>query len=229
MDSFTTQPSLKGYIKRGSFIIRNRCLDFIEPMQKAGIKELPIEEAIEAFGIHDRATIKAYFGTLPSRSCRLIHRTARYATGTMSMKTITLEQPILKTRGYLEKLGLVHYERRGSHWFMVLENPILVPTLKNMCETPSETSLSHPIPILVSAEPDSSVLKGSDFREHPNRETAEITVNNDIHTHTHCRVRERNQSSESERSCFGKLNCDIGTIGASCGDFQACRERFQHG
>jgi hypothetical protein len=176
--TFTTEPTSRGYIKRGSFIIRNRCLDYIEPLRKAGIKELPIEQAIDTFGVHDRATIKAYFGSLPGRSFRLIRRTARYATGTLSMKSITLDQEIPKTEGYLEKLGLVHYERRGSHWFMVLESPILVPTLGKVREVPSEISLSQP---LVGSE--CFLVHGLETTEKNN---------------THCRVRERNQSSESE-------------------------------
>jgi hypothetical protein len=179
--SFTTEPATRGYVKRGSFIIRNRCLDYIEPLRKAGIKELPIEQAIDTFGVHDRATIKAYFGTLPGRSMRLIQQTAHYATGTLSMKSIRLDQDIPKTKGYLEKLGLVHYEKRGSHWFMILENAVLVSTLKKGCVVPSETSLSHSIGFLQGKECGKTVLEVA-----PPNDTSDGENNN-----THCRVREK--------------------------------------
>jgi len=188
----------RGYVKRGAFIIRNRCLDFIEPLRKAGIKELPIEQAIDTFGVHDRATVKAYFGTLPGRSTRMIRQTAHYASGTLSMKSIHLEQDIPRTRGYLEKLGLVHYEKRGSHWFMILETALLVPTLKKKSESPCETSLSHSIGFLQGKGMGETVL-----------EVSPTNVTNDVdgeNNNTHYRVRERNQSSESEQRC---IDCGI--------------------
>ena len=129
---FTTQP--KHYVKRGCNTVRTRSIQFLDQLRALAYSlEIPLDQAKQLFseiiGAYDRTTLKAYFGTLPGKSTRLIRRTARYQTGTFSFKNIELTQDIPKTKGYLELLGLVSYEKRGKTWFMVVENRVLVPQL----------------------------------------------------------------------------------------------------
>jgi hypothetical protein len=130
--TFTTEP--KHYAKRGCNTVRLRCIDFVDQLRAKGFeKELPVEKVKDLFseitGEYDRATIKRYFGTLPGRTVRKIRRWAKYQSGTQSVKDIELSQNITKTKGYLEKLGLVSYERHGKVWFMILENCQIVPII----------------------------------------------------------------------------------------------------
>jgi len=130
--TFSTEP--KHYVKRGCSTVRTRCIDFVDQLKTRGYTlEIPLEQAKAMFseivGAYDRATVKAYFGTLPGRSTRLIRRVARYQSGTFSFKNIELTQDAAKSLGYLEKLGLVTYERHGKVWFMVLENLVVVSQL----------------------------------------------------------------------------------------------------
>ena len=124
--SFTTEP--KGYIKRGCETVRNRCLKYNAILRTLYSieREIPLEKAKEIFqkemGIWDRTSLKAYFGTQETVSKRKMTRISRYPrTGTMSYKIIELEQPIKRKAGYLERLGLVCFEKRGNIWFMLLE------------------------------------------------------------------------------------------------------------
>jgi len=131
---FTTEP--KHYIKRGSHTIRARCIEYVQKLGQLGFTlELPLETAQQLFtqtlDIWDRTSLKAYFGTLPGQSKRTIRRWARYQTGTTSVKDIQLSQEVKKREGYLEKLGLVTYGKKGCKWFLILEKPFLVPTLLN--------------------------------------------------------------------------------------------------
>jgi len=131
---FTTEP--KHYIKRGSHTIRARCIEYVQKLGQLGFTlELPLETAQQLFtqtlDIWDRTSLKAYFGTLPGQSKRTIRRWARYQSGTTSVKDIQLSQETRKCEGYLEKLGLVTYGKKGCKWFLILEKPFLVPTLLN--------------------------------------------------------------------------------------------------
>jgi len=136
MDNSESQLKTFGYLKRGMKTVRFRATEFIDTLRIQHIKELPLAEAQEQFSlildIWDRTTIKAYFGLLPNKSKRKIDRWAQYQNGTKSLKTIELSQDIPYQKGYLEKLRLVYYEQRGKNWFMVLENPILVPELMKL-------------------------------------------------------------------------------------------------
>jgi len=131
---FTTEP--KHYIKRGSHTIRARCIEYVQKLGQLGFTlELPLETAQQLFtqtlDIWDRTSLKAYFGTLPGHSKQTIRRWARYQSGTTSVKDIQLSQETRKCEGYLEKLGLVTYGKKGAKWFLILEKPFLVPTLLN--------------------------------------------------------------------------------------------------
>jgi hypothetical protein len=116
---FSTEP--KRYVKRGSHIVRERSLRYIGILkEKYDVShEVPLEQAKQIFqdelDIWDRTSLKAYFGTQPDVSRRQIKRRAMYHnTGTISPKTIELEQSIPKREGYLERLGLVKFEKRGN-------------------------------------------------------------------------------------------------------------------
>lgn len=124
--SFLKEP--KCYIKRSCHTVRKRSLNYIATLkQKYGVShEIPLEAAKRIFqeelDIWDRTSLKAYFGTQTNISKRTIQRTAIYHTGTVSNKTIELRQYIFKSEGYLERLGLVKFEKRGNTWFMILAN-----------------------------------------------------------------------------------------------------------
>lgn len=130
---FTTEPK---HPRRGN---RNRtirlvCSEFMSWLERLGYEKIPAEQARIKFqewdGPRDRATMKAYFGTLPGTTERLIDRTAHYATGTISVKKIHLRQAVEKRVGYLELLKLVSYEKLGKTWFMILNNESpLVPEM----------------------------------------------------------------------------------------------------
>jgi len=127
---FTTKP--RTYVRRGCQTVRRRCLQYLTILKhQYGVTlAFPLEEAKRVFqdemGIWDRTSLKAYFGTQPDVSKRVIQRTARYQTGTISQKTIELRQNISKREGYLERLGLVNYEKRGNTWFMILNKEVSV-------------------------------------------------------------------------------------------------------
>jgi len=149
--TFTTEP--KTYFKRGFGTVRNKCMQFIALLIKNGYThEIPLTQAIDLFQLHmpnamDQKTLKAYFGTMPSKSKKIIYRTARYQTGTISNKTIELTENIPKRVGYFEKLGLVHYEKRKETWFFVFtyEYP-LVPEIAHSnqeCETVEQKPIDN--------------------------------------------------------------------------------------
>jgi len=154
---FTTQP--KHYVKRGCNTVRSRCTFYVDQLRVLNYTlELPLEKAKDLFseilGIYDRISLKRYFGTLPGKSTRKIRRWARYQSGTQSVKDIELTQDTQKTKGYLEKLGLVTYECHGKVWFMVLENWVIVPIIERE-DKPSKDKIyltSKPIPQNVGVE-----------------------------------------------------------------------------
>jgi hypothetical protein len=197
--SFTTES--KTYIQREFGTVRNKCIGFIALLTKQGVtREIPLNEAIDLFQLHisnamDRTTIKAYFGSMPGKAKKVIHREAQYASGTISNKTITLTEDIKKKEGYLEKLGLVHYEKRANTWFLVLnyENPIVPEMGKSATNTYESSSVSidnfsltlKHNPISQGEEFEKPICEGvSTYRETDKK-------NNNII------VRERNGSSES--------------------------------
>ena len=117
--------------QRCNSIVRRRAINFLRAIDA---KELPIKTAKELFSqvndLWDRTTIKAYFGTHKHVSKQSIKRIARYGTGTYSFKTIELIRDIETEKGYLEKLGLFHYELRGKTWFMIVNtDAVLIPQL----------------------------------------------------------------------------------------------------
>lgn len=127
--------------------IRRRALNYLVEL---GVKEIPLEKAKEQFseitGLYDRLTLKAYFGTKKHRSKKNIQRIARYGTGTFSFKNIELIQDVETKCGYLEKLGLVHFEQRGKTWFMIVnENAVLVPQLYERKQLSMENISLSPI------------------------------------------------------------------------------------
>ncbi len=124
--------------------VRQRCLDFTKALRQSGYaNEIPLESAKIVFSqvtdLYDRTTIKAYFGSQPGRSIRKIQRLARYASGTASYKSIELAHDIPHKKGYLELLGLVTNQKKGSVWFLILKNEVLVPEISSNNHESSES------------------------------------------------------------------------------------------
>ena len=133
-----SQTEGKHYIKRSCHTVRKRSLNYIAILKhKYGVShEIPVEAAKrilqKELDIWDRTSLKAYFGTQTAISKRTIQRKAIYSTGTVSNKTIELRQYIFKSEGYLERLGLVKFEKRGDTWFMILaNNETIVPEIRH--------------------------------------------------------------------------------------------------
>lgn len=130
---------MKGYFHRVQKTVRTRCLEFIGTLRLKEYKELPVEEAKDLFSeIIDQwnpKTLELYFGVQPHKATTRINRRKQYTTGTVSNANIELTREVGGKKGYLEKLGLVKYEKRGLNWFMVLENAILVPEIMKSVET----------------------------------------------------------------------------------------------
>lgn len=131
-ESFTTNPH--DYIVRGNKIVRARSIEFVETLRIQQEERMPVEKAKEQFqlmmDVWDEKSLKGYFGTQEHRQEHVIHETKRYLTsGNISQRDIRLSQDIKTKKGYLEKLGLVHYEQRGKTWFMVLEKASIIPEL----------------------------------------------------------------------------------------------------
>lgn len=131
--AFTTEP--KHSHGRKCHAVRDRCLAFIEGLHNLGITHgLPLTQAKELFhkilDEWDEKTLKAYFGTREDKAKHLIRRTARYQSGTISVKNIELEVKIHEKAGYLEQLGLVDFEKNGPTWFLLLiPNESIVPEI----------------------------------------------------------------------------------------------------
>jgi len=77
-------------------------------------------------GIMDRTSLKAYFGTRQAKSVRNLIKTARYSTGTTSLKAIQLTQNVPEKKGYFELLGLATYEQRGNIWIMTFNDEVSI-------------------------------------------------------------------------------------------------------
>lgn len=127
--SLSTKP--QKHIRKGHSPIRERCIEYIKALRQHGyINEIPLEPAKEIFsqelGLFDRATIKAYFGCQPGRSIKKIQRLARYASGSMSFKSIELAQETQLKKGYLELLGLATIQKKGQKWFVKLNSEVSI-------------------------------------------------------------------------------------------------------
>jgi hypothetical protein len=135
----------------------------------------------------DRYTIKAYFGTKKHISRKSIFRRAIYGgNGTVSNKTIDLSQDVPTTAGYLEKLGLVDFEKRGKTWFMVVnENAVLIPQLYERKQLPMKN-----ISLSTNSENNEAFSQGERARE--NRFEKVVSVNNKIN----------NNNLQDERDIF---------------------------
>lgn len=124
--------------------VRRSCLAFIDLLRQRGYTQLPLEGAQDLFShVMDKwdfKTIKAYFGVQEHTSEKVIDRTARYASGTISFKKIQLRQKVAGKQGYLERLGLVDYEQRGARWFLIVNESSLVPELGRMGTSVREAS-----------------------------------------------------------------------------------------
>jgi hypothetical protein len=132
VESFTTDPH--GYVARGNKTVRARAIEFVETLQIQQVKEIPVEEAKDRFqlmiDVWDEKSLNRYFGTQTHREVQKINERKQYLlTGKVVLATIELSHDIKSKEGYLEKLGLVHYELRGKTVFMVLENAPMVPEL----------------------------------------------------------------------------------------------------
>lgn len=143
VESFTTEPH--GYVTRGNKTVRARAIEFIETLQIRQVKEMPLGEAKDLFqlvvDVWDEKSLNRYFGTQAHRSTKKISCRKQYASGTVSQRTIELAQDVKERKGYLEKLGLVHYETRGKTVFLVLESAPLVPELMKPCVSNDNLSL----------------------------------------------------------------------------------------
>jgi hypothetical protein len=114
--------------------VRRRCVEAIDAIRALGYtREIPLEDAKKLFqttlGIMNSKSLKAYFGTQPHRATQRIERMARYASGSVSMKHIELSHNVGYTSGYFELLRLATIQKKGSAWFMVLNEVSLVPEL----------------------------------------------------------------------------------------------------
>jgi hypothetical protein len=168
--------------------VRRRAVNYLSAL---GVKEIPLAKAIEKFSeltdMFDRYTIKAYFGTKKHTSRKLIFRRAIYGgNGTVSNKTIDLSQDVPTTAGYLEKLGLVDFEKRGKTWFMVVnENAVLIPQLYERKQLPMKN-----ISLSTNSENNEAFSQGERVRE--NRFEKVVSVNNKIN----------NNNLQDERDIF---------------------------
>ena len=104
---------------------------FIQILKRMGFtKALPLNEAFEIFqneiGVMDTKSLRAYFGTRSGKSKRTISMWKRYQNGEQKFRVIELSCDIREKRGYLEILGLAHFEKKGDTVFMVLKNDFVV-------------------------------------------------------------------------------------------------------
>lgn len=131
--TFTTEPKKPSH-RRGNQTIRRNCIEFVEAMKKLRYVRVTLKQAKQIFeglfGPRDRTTLKAYFGTMPGTSTRIVDRTATYQTGTVSQKKIVLKQKVLRSEGYLERLGLVSFFEYAGKWYLELnEEGSVVPEI----------------------------------------------------------------------------------------------------
>lgn len=205
--SFTTEP--KRRIKRGCHTVRERSLRYVSILrQKYNVfSEIPLEKAKRIFqdelDIWDRTSLKAYFGTQPGVSKRQIKRRAIYHnTGTISPKTIELEQTIPKREGYLERLGLISYEKRGNTWFMALKKEAsVVPEIAKSNQSAYERQNSEVSNDNFSLAPIIQRRRRINHGGHVSERETEETTSRDTETGIKRRESvigcERNQLSES--------------------------------
>jgi hypothetical protein len=144
-------PQVKHYLTVRYGNVRKKSLLFVDTLKANGYECLPLEIAKDIFsditGVYDQKSLKAYFGTKIGKSTRDMVKTARYSTGTTSFKAIRLTVNVPERKGYLEKLNLVAYEKRGSVWFLLINESSILPTLSlrefmKDSQVPSNNSLS---------------------------------------------------------------------------------------
>jgi hypothetical protein len=68
-----------------------------------------------------------------------MQRISRYASGTVSFKSIELAQEIQHKKGYLELLGLATIQKKGSVWFLILKHEPLIPEISSNNHESSES------------------------------------------------------------------------------------------
>jgi hypothetical protein len=124
----------KPYIQRGMGTVRSRCLEYIETLQIRHVKELPLDQAKDSYsqivGGYDPLTLKKVFGTFKqSNKTPFTVFKQNPTTGISNVYRGDITRETKQSKGYLEKLGLVHYEKRGPIWIMVVENSIIVPEI----------------------------------------------------------------------------------------------------
>lgn len=147
-DTFTTS---RGKHRQSS--VRRSCLKFVDFLRKQGYERIPLAQAQDLFSHYldkwDRMTISSYFGARPGRSTKVIDCTTHYATGTVSQKIIRVRQRVVEKTGYLQKLGLVSFEKVGPEfepkWFMVINDEAVVcPEIARMSVPTSEQQAQSP-------------------------------------------------------------------------------------
>ena len=199
--AFSTQS--KARFLRGHGVVRQKAIRFLGALQRLGyVHEVPLEKAKDIFQLNtdtwDRASLKAYFGQLPGRSERIIDRTAHYATGTISIKKIKLRQDIQKKEGYLEKLGLVHYELRGRIWFLLVNEASVVPEIAK-----SSTSVQNEA-VKASIDNFSLTPKGPGQPKAERNDSGQPSTILRLQRRERVTERERNRLSESILSSYLK-------------------------
>jgi hypothetical protein len=132
--------------------VRRKCYNFLADLKQLGytvmIPEAKAKDLFKSLDYgYDDQTLKAYFGTRKHTSRKSIFRRATYGgTYTVSNKYIELIQDVAECKGYLETLGLVHFEKRGKTWFMVIHrDAVLVPQLYERCHVSMKNFSLSPI------------------------------------------------------------------------------------
>jgi hypothetical protein len=203
LDNTTFQrKSIISYVKRGMNTVRSRGTFYTDTLKIQNIKELPVQEAQDLFckiiDEYDSLTLKKYFGVFGGRVTWVNQVRRQYHTGTVSMSNLEISHTAKTKQGYLEKLGLVHYEKRGQVWFMILESPEntqLVPELVKV----SGRSIDE---LYISS---SKVVSQGEGSEGNRFEKVPLVVDGEKRERDY-RVRERNRSSESEQQTHEETN-----------------------
>ena len=143
--------------------VRARCLRFINVLEAKNLLDLPLDEAKNIFmneiGIFDRMSLKAYFGSQKLKSKQVLNKEHRYATGTVSLSTITYTRKLTIVRGYFEILGLAKIEEVYSKLYFCVNLKGIVNDLKVRYPSPST-----PIPETLTEKEELIVGVGEDSK-----------------------------------------------------------------
>jgi len=143
--------------------VRARCLRFINVLEAKNLLDLPLDEAKNIFmneiGIFDRMSLKAYFGCQKLKSKQVLNKEHRYATGTVSLSTITYTRKLTIVRGYFEILGLAKIEEVYSKLYFCVNLKGIVNDLKVRYPSPST-----PIPETLTEKEELIVGVGEDSK-----------------------------------------------------------------